>query len=477
MATLSDAPLELLISNFLAPAPLGARTSLTTLATLSQINKEWESKILKLMAADLGAAAEDAGEAGDRTLIPRVVSWFEPSGIKTTVINVPGGKGRPVPVPCCERWEGVGTLRESLTIFGFSSTFCAQLSALLVSSSSAGVLSGGTGIGDGSGMVVGSTAARPDSPSTAPVMSYNEATGLACVSFLTATGDAATRLRTDIFPSGPIAQPVTVFMVGVALEDGCFLSGIKSRFEVGCMYPTTQIERLMDKSPIKMSASTQSLRGGVEKLNVEDGDDTTSSDEDDDDKSSNASVSSLPPICDVVAGVTGPGRWHLYTAVFDGENSVIRVDGVDETTSVEGNGVGTGSLDGLTLGGDHRFDISLCDGGGGLCGDGDGDGALSEVAVFQGRLAVPDIERMEEYLLKKHGLERGSKAKQDDDRDRLYAHALIHQPQPWKLVQRIPLRIAAAERSVSWEKYDNVTGEKLFVTRIGTNKSGSSSEW
>jgi len=146
-------------------------------------------------------------------------------------------------------------------------------------------------------------------------------------------------------------------------------------------------------------------------------------------------------------------------------------------TRVCGSDVGNGLLDGLTLGGDHRFDLSLCDGGGGLCGDGDGEGAIAEIAAFKGRLADADIAHVEEYLLKKHGVARGTPQVQLDDQQRLIAHALIHQPQPWKLNSRIPLRIAAAEKTVSWIRNDPISGEKMFVSRIGTNKSDSTSEW
>jgi hypothetical protein len=75
-------------------------------------------------------------------------------------------------------------------------------------------------------------------------------------------------------------------------------------------------------------------------------------------------------------GRTGPGLWHIYSAVFDGENSIIRVDGTTEPTPTRENSdddiddadkacnaskyVGSGILDGLTIGADHKFDMSLC---------------------------------------------------------------------------------------------------------------------
>ena len=76
-------------------------------------------------------------------------------------------------------------------------------------------------------------------------------------------------------------------------------------------------------------------------------------------------------------GRIGPGLWHCYTAVFDGQNSLIRVDGSDEPTQKREDTdeddiddadklcnaskyVGKGCLDGLTIGSDHQFDLSLC---------------------------------------------------------------------------------------------------------------------
>ncbi|EJK60168.1 hypothetical protein THAOC_19531 [Thalassiosira oceanica] len=76
-------------------------------------------------------------------------------------------------------------------------------------------------------------------------------------------------------------------------------------------------------------------------------------------------------------GTTGPGLWHCYTAVFDGDRSVVRVDGAEEPRTTretaglpDGSGpdsleeagtrVGDVPLDGLTIGSDHLFNESLC---------------------------------------------------------------------------------------------------------------------
>jgi hypothetical protein len=221
-------------------------------------------------------------------------------------------------VPVCPRWGGVAELGDALGPFGFSRSFCAKLAKLCAANPA--------GVGDRSGLFTGAVAALPDSPEDAPLVSTVRGTAHRCVSFLAADGSAATRLRTSLFACGPVAQPVTIFLVGIALEDGCFLSGIRGRFELGCLYPGTQTEALMDKSAVKMCASSNTVRGELGRLKIAE----TSSDDDSSDVS-DRSDGSLPPAAGVVAGTTGPGRWHVYACVYDGETSERRVDGVEET--------------------------------------------------------------------------------------------------------------------------------------------------
>ena len=190
----------------------------------------------------------------------------------------------------------------------------------------------------------------------------------------------------------------------------------------------------------------------------------------------------------VFRGLLGPGRWHLYVAVFDGEDSLIRIDGVEEPKiccdSAEASAPPV--LDGLTIGSDHGFDMSLCYGGG---DDGEGDGAIAELAVFKGHLSSADIQRMEEYLMKKHGIgiERevqGGEGKTisidrwQEDEWRRQAAALIAQPPPFRLQgDPVPLRVAANYRTVAWQRSSAVTGKVLQVSRIGCKYGNGSSDW
>eukprot|EP00560_Eucampia_antarctica_P009658 CAMPEP_0197830664 /NCGR_PEP_ID=MMETSP1437-20131217/7284_1 /TAXON_ID=49252 ORGANISM="Eucampia antarctica, Strain CCMP1452" /NCGR_SAMPLE_ID=MMETSP1437 /ASSEMBLY_ACC=CAM_ASM_001096 /LENGTH=85 /DNA_ID=CAMNT_0043433207 /DNA_START=42 /DNA_END=296 /DNA_ORIENTATION=+ len=40
----------------------------------------------------------------------------------------------------------------------------------------------------------------------------------------------------------------------------------------------------------------------------------------------------------ILRGKLGPGHWHCYTAIFDEKNSVIRIDGRNETGSDDNMG-------------------------------------------------------------------------------------------------------------------------------------------
>jgi len=216
-------------------------------------------------------------------------------------------------------------------------------------------------------------------------------------------------------------------------------------------------------------------------------------------------------------GRIGPGMWHCYVAVFDGERSTIRVDGAEEPqrTSKDygmtsdndddeaseeslpnpGSRVGSGFLDGLTIGSDHHFDMSLCYGE--VDGEEGGEGAIAELAVFKGHMEPQDIQRMEEYLMKKHGIlsvaegenfiarENSNRTKPlrienhwQEDEWRRQAHFLIEQRPPWaKDGEAMPLRVAANHKSVSWHRLNEITGKKERVSRIGSKLSNGSSDW
>jgi hypothetical protein len=219
-------------------------------------------------------------------------------------------------------------------------------------------------------------------------------------------------------------------------------------------------------------------------------------------------------------GCTGPGLWHCYTAVFDGDNSLIRVDGCKEpkrtrehygmsmsdieegeeddddadNISRAGRFVGSGFLDGLSIGSDHLFDMSLCYGEiEGVCGQ----GAIAEIAVFKGRLDECDIMKLEQHLMEKHGIlsveereqfvarENSNRMKPiniachlQEDEWRRQAHALIEQRSPWTLEgSAVPLRVAANHHSVAWHRTNEITGSKVKTARIGAKNSNGSSDW
>ena len=70
------------------------------------------------------------------------------------------------------------------------------------------------------------------------------------VQFLNCDRSQAVRLITPNFDCGGIKGPITMFIVAITTEDGCFVSGKKSRFEFGHMYPLNNRDMLVDMSPI-----------------------------------------------------------------------------------------------------------------------------------------------------------------------------------------------------------------------------------
>ena len=306
------------------------------------------------------------------------------------------------------------------------------------------------------------------------------------VQFLDAPGTHAVRMRTASFER-LVEQPVTVFLVGIACEDGCFFSGLQNRFECGHLYPDNYRDSQMDFSNVSISASNHTADANLNTSGA-------SGDSDDDEDYS------VPEVDEVVRGLSGPGIWHLYTCIFDHDKSAIRVDGQLESDGYDDvmsttNNCGNGSLDGLSIGSDHRFDMSLCDGGG---YEGEGEGAIAEIAVFKGRLTEDDLQIMESYFLDKYSIPRGRDESLEYDEWRRQAHALLMQSPRWDPQVRqvrndmtdgsdsnenstscwpsIPLRVAARHRNVAWHKYDPVTGKQLRVSRIGSKSTGSS-DW
>ena len=362
------------------------------------------------------------------------------------------------------------------------------------------------------------------------------------VQFLNADKSQAIKLITPQFECGPTSGPVTVFLIGITTEDGCFFSGRSSRFELGHLYPLSSRDMQIDMSPVTIATGRNdtnvdandcvgdgrrsSTAGSTNEQEMSD--DEVSGSTDDSDRSihclcefdsgdpfnpKDISVEDPSEEC-IHHGATGPGLWHCYTAVFDGKDSIIRVDGCTEpkrtrehyglTTSDDeeeseaevnsGRFVGSGFLDGLSIGSDHQFDMSLCYGE--IEGEA-GQGSIAELAVFKGRMSDCDIDKLEKYLMKKHGIlsvqeKREFIAKENEtrmkpiniechiqeDEWRRQAHALITQRRPWNLDgMSVPLRVAANHHSVAWRRTNDITGQPVRITRIGAKNSNGSSDW
>jgi hypothetical protein len=293
--------------------------------------------------------------------------------------------------------------------------------------------------------------------------------------------------------------------VAIATEDGCFLSGLRHRFEFGHLYPESAKDNLIERSPICICTNfgeepTYQGESGefvYKKIDSDNSDDSSCdmciegascdppakcacpmsglghiTDESDDDYKGH--------IC---RGKRGPGTWHCYAVVVDGNSSEIRVDGISEPLQCS-RSIGENTpayLDGLTIGADHTFDMSLCFGQG---SDGEGEGAISELAVFKGRLDLVDVKAIETYLMKEHGItpsfQSGNNIQEKDDYARL-AHAMLSHPPHHKIFadgkKSVPLRYMTKHRSVAWKQVNEVTGESIRVSRIGTKTTDSSSEW
>ena len=325
------------------------------------------------------------------------------------------------------------------------------------------------------------------------------------VQFLNASGSSALRLLTPPFACGPLSGQMTILCVGIATEDGCFLSGLTRRCELGHMHPQCERDSIIDMSPVCICCDGSGASGARNSNNAEDFAHTPTTDEEecDDDSSAAADVcncafnpskelfdagsvhdgeddSKLPDY--VHMGRLGPGRWHCYVAVIDGSESTIRVDGAQETiTHFINDDAGPVILDGLTIGSDHSFNMSLCFGDG---APGEGEGSISELIVFQGRLPLRDLEALEDHLMRKHGITPTTSAdanlRQQEDEWKRMSRALIEQSAPYNSIvvpDGVPLRVMANDPSVSWHRNNAVTGERMQVARIGSRLSQGSSDW
>jgi len=344
------------------------------------------------------------------------------------------------------------------------------------------------------------------------------------VQFLNSMGTNATRMFSPPFACGPLQDgPITLFCVGVATEDGCFVSGLKRRCELGHMYPGSVRDELIDQSAVCLATDDRRVSMATNQLNGEDFALDVDDDEDDEDYSSSCSEDEngyyddlyrnerrreeyngrdeecncpFPPVpsqevqdnrapCpirkDLIRrGRRGPGAWHCYAAIFDGDNSLIRIDGQDEEMRnaklANGERPPFPILDGLTIGSDHCFDMTLCFGEG---DDDEGQGGISELAVFYGRLPLSDIETLEQHLMEKHAIKKPKPNASQEDEWKRQARALIVQPPPYamRVTSGVPLRIAAKDPSVAWKRMHAVTGREMAVGRIGNKHSTGSSDW
>jgi len=145
----------------------------------------------------------------------------------------------------------------------------------------------------------------------------------------------------------------------------------------------------------------------------------------------------------------------------------------------DNSSVGGGLLDGLTIGSDHRFDMSLCDGGGEE-GHGDGEGAIAEVLVFKGGYGewVGDVERR---VMRRQGI---SMVRDEGDvrSEVMYRKGeMLLREAPSAVPanetkEAVPLRYVANNKRVNWERKHRVTGADVYQNRIGSKNAGDS-DW
>jgi len=355
--------------------------------------------------------------------------------------------------------------------------------------------------------------------------------------FLNSSGSHAVCMTTPFFGCGPIPEPLTIFCVGIATEDGCFLSGLFRRFEIGHLYPNNEAAEATEQSAICIAAesweeenlaatrsesveslpykfssddsSFESSRGGHtstdiikcncvfkgvnDKLDLMYDDDNNHHGHDDDGENSEDNAGRNIRIS---RGRFGPGTWHCYTAIVDGQESEIRVDGISEPVAMDVKDAGNfrrAMLDGLTIGSDHCFGMSLCCGFG--SGGGEGEGAISEIAVFAGRLDLADVKAIEQQLMEQHAIPPVETTSRRDEMWEEYrlvreGQALFAtNPQGVKEIgvngegegavepRGIPLRYMARHRLVAWHQRNPVTGLPLNLTKIGCRPGADSTDW
>lgn len=88
-----------------------------------------------------------------------------------------------------------------------------------------------------------------------------------------------------------------------------------------------------------------------------------------------------------VSGGTSDANKHIFTAVFNGASSSLRVDGA----SVLSGNAGAHSVGGLTIGANNSESILL-------------DGDIAELIVYSDSLTTDERDQVEEYLSGKYGI-------------------------------------------------------------------------
>ena len=359
----------------------------------------------------------------------------------------------------------------------------------------------------------------------------------ASLQFLNATGSHAVCMTTPYFECGPLTEPLTILCVGIATEDGCFLSGLFHRFELGHMYPDTATAEATELSSVCIATeswqqneqdekddttrgrakfgSTDNHPNGLPfKISFDDSSYDISDEEDGGPEegcrcvfrhvaeklefaNQEADVEhdhDVKLTADrIFRGRMGPGTWHCYVAVVDGANSQIRIDGMPEPGSFHGTDQSkthNAMLEGLTIGSDHCFGMSLCCGFG---SGGEGEGAIAEVAVFRGRLDEADIELLERQLMERHGIPSLASGQQeqvwrDYEMTRQSQALFLQTPQiadptastsdEQRVDRGVPLRYLSRHRSVAWKQWNAVTGDEMQLAKIGAGPpDDESSDW
>ena len=324
------------------------------------------------------------------------------------------------------------------------------------------------------------------------------------VQFLNVDKSSAVTLMTPALACGTLREPFTIFLVGIATEDGCFLSGLKHRFEIGHMYPKDQLAEVTESSALCLftedwsennnnNSNAEAAKEAAEGRDDVDMQDAESYPDDDiwiaDDMSRGSAkctcvfegvTEKLAVLEDqdvtegrLMRGALGPGLWHCYTIVVNGQNTKFRIDGREEPTFVHGRTEATAFLDGLTLGSDHLFGMSLCSGQGSA---GEGEGAIAELAIFHGLMDTRDIQTMEKHLMEKHAIPCPAKAPWKDDDFYRQASAMFQltgNPRG----NRVPLRYFTRSPNVAWKLSNPVSNEPIKRQRIGARYDDSSSDW